>query len=239
LTVENPLGIQPFHNSILVFIENQENYKSYSNKMKGYAIGWLQKKAPSYWKWAYEWRLLSELGDYQPIITGPSRDWAIDALIKGYPSQDVSDILGEGCWHALKNADLPRGIEIGLLRDYAEAAYDNSETLEKMLYSQLFIDEDPFLRPRLKKDISNLSGKELFLLAESEYKNGYKTIVAKCLSELYRRMKVPESKHEQYDYDPWKAIVSPLLEVAVLVDEVPIQNIINFALINRENNRSG
>jgi hypothetical protein len=238
LTIENPLGIQPFHNSILVFIENQEDYKSYSSKLKGYAIGWLQEKAPDYWKWAYEWRLLSEMGDYQPIINGPSRDWAIDALVKGYPSKDVLDILGESCWRALENADLSRGIEIGLLHDYAAAAYDNSEALEKMLYSQLFICEDRFLSPRLKKDISDLSGRELSLLAESEYKIGYKITAAKCYNELYRRLNTHESKSEQYNYDPWEAIVSPFLEVSVMVDDVHIRNIINFALINRKNNRS-
>lgn len=238
LTVKGPLGIQPFHNSILVFIENQEDYKSYSSRLKRHVIDWLQNKAPNYWKWAYEWRLLSELGDYQSIIAGPSRDWAIDALAKRYPFQDVSDILGEGCWFALKSGGIPRGVEIGLLRDYAEAAYDNSETLEKMLYSQLFLDEDPCIMPRLEKDILNLSGKELFLLAEREYKNGYRLVAAKCLRELNRRMIKPESRHDRYNQDPWSTIVSPALEVAVLMDDVDISSIIDFALINRENNRS-
>jgi len=238
LTIENPLGIQPFHNSILVFIKDQKDYQSNSSKMKGYAISWLKEKAPDYWKWAYEWRLLSEMGDYQPIINGPSRDWAIDALVKGYPSKDISDILGEGCWRALENADLPRGIEIGLLHDYAAAAYDNSETLEKMLYSQLFIGEDRFLSPRLEKDIPNLSGRALSLLAESEYKIGYKTTASKCFSELYRRLNTHESKNDQYNYNPWESIVSPFLEVSVMVNDIHVRDIINFALINRKNNRS-
>ena len=238
LTVKGSLGIQPFHNSILVFIENQEDYRSYSNRMKRHVIDWLQKKAPNYWKWAYEWRLRSEVGDYQSIIAGPSRDWAINALVKRYPFQDVSDILGEGCWFALKSGSIPRGVEIGLLRDYAGIAYDNSETLEKMLYTQLFLNEDPFLRPRLEQDLSDLSGKELFLLAESEYKNGYKLFVAECLNELNRRMIKPESKHDQYNQDPWSTTISPALEVAVLMDEVNTSNIVDFALENREYNRS-
>jgi hypothetical protein len=124
------------------------------------------------------------------------------------------------------------------LHDYLEAAYDNSETMEMMLYSQLFINEDPFLKRRLEKNILNLSGRELFLLAESEYKNVDKTTAAKCLSELDRRMNGPEIKHRQYDYDPWKSIVSPLLEISAFLDEAPVNNIIDFALINRKNNRS-
>ena len=101
-----------------------------------------------------------------------------------------------------------------------------------------YLNEDPFLRPRLEKEISDLSGKELFLLAESEYKNGSRSVAAKCLSELNRRMIRPESRHDRYNQDPWSTIVSPALEVAVLMDDVNISSIIDFALINRENNRS-
>lgn len=238
LIVRGPLGIQPFHNSILVFIENQEDYKSHSCRMKRYAIEWLQKKAPNYWKWAYEWRLLSELGEHQSIINGPSRDWVVDALAKRYPFQDVSDILGKGCWFALKSEDLPRGVEIGLLRDYAQAAYDNSEALEKMLYSQLLLAEDPFLRPRLEKEISDLSGKELFLLAESEHRNGYRSVMGKCFNELNRRMIDPGSEHNRYYHDPWSTAITPTLEVAVLMDDVNVSSCIEFALAYRESNRS-
>ena len=138
----------------------------------------------------------------------------------------------------MNRGDLPRGVEIGLLHDYAQAAYDNSETLEKMLYSQLHLNDDPFLRHRLERDTSDLSGKELFLLAESQYKNGYRKEAAKCLSELNRRTIRPESRQDRYDQDPWSTIVSPALEVAVLMDDADISSIIDFALINRENNRS-
>lgn len=238
LTVAGPLGIQPFHSSILAFVENQEDYCLFSVRMKKYAINWLNESAPDYWKWAYEWRLLAELGDYGLLTAGPSREWVIDALAKRYPFRDISDILGKSCWFSLKEGNLPRGIEVGLLNDYAGASYYNYEIPEKMLYSQLFLDENQFLKLILENDIMDLSGKELCLLAESQYRSGYKSVIAKCLKELNKRLNEREFKYDQNNRDPYNEIVSPMLNVAAMMDDIDILEIINFAVKNREGGRS-
>jgi len=106
-----------------------------------------------------------------------------------------------------------------------------------MLYSQLLLNEDPFLRQRLEKEISDLSGRELFLLAEMEHRND-RYVIVKCFDELNRRIINSGSKYSRYYHDPWSTAITPSLEVAVLIDDVNILSCIEFALAYRESNRS-
>ena len=239
LLLQDALGLRPFHSSLLEFIADQPDHKVYSHRMKRLALDWLRTGAPEYWRWAYEWLLEMELGNDDPLIKGPSRAWAVEVIAKRYPRRDASEILAYSSWLALQHKDLPRFIEVGLLRDYFNIAYEfRSEQLGTLLYPQLIIEEDPHLRARLYAKIRNLTGTELVLLSESEASRGNRLRVHECFCELNERLKTPRTARKVAGLDNWSSRVLPMLKVAALDNDIDPARVVNFAIRNREHGRS-
>lgn len=231
LLVQSPLGLRPFHNSLLVFVKNLPDHEVYSGESKRKALVWLQSRAPSYWRWAHEWLLQADLGDSHPLIAGPSREWAVNALIMRYSKAEGVALLERSAWSALEQEDLPRCIEVGLHRTYLEAAYDyRQDALDPLLYPQLVLGDDPHLRSRLHSDLTGLRASELTLLAEHEQLAGNETIVRACFDALNDRLG-EGNRSLNMDYEPnFKDLVEPVIRVAALDREIPPGKVVEFAV---------
>lgn len=235
LMVHDALGLRPFHISLLVFITGQPDHQIYLKKMKQCALNWLCTSAPDYWKWTYKWLLEADLGNDQPLINGPSRQWVVEAIAKRRPHQEASEILARSSWLALQHEDLPRCIEVGLLRDYFHGAYEfRSEILDTLLYSQLIIEEDPHLRATLHASLGNLSEAALVLLAENEAHRGNQLVVGKCFDTLNKRLKEVSIVPKGEFYEDWWSRLVPVLKVVALADDISPTKIVEFAIKIRE-----
>lgn len=235
LMVRDHLGLRPFHSSLLVFIQGQTDHANHSQRMKKYALDWLQTKAPDYWRWAYQWLLEEDLGNDQSLINGPNRQWAVETITKGLPRQEASEILARSSWSALQNKNLPRFVEVGLLRDYFNFAYESrSEVIETLLHPLLTIEEDPHLRARLYANIANLAEMELALLAENEASHGNQSVVSECFDELNERMTGARVGPRRKTLDGWRSHVKPLLSVAALCDKIKPERVVDGVMKNRE-----
>lgn len=91
-----PSGIIPFHSSIIVYLENREEFPSLSVTLMGRAKQWLDNDAPEYWKWGWQWVIASYLGDPNPLLNGITREWLIDSICKGYPHSQIERIFSIG-----------------------------------------------------------------------------------------------------------------------------------------------
>ena len=56
-----PLGLLPFHSSLLVFMRSTEDYGTQQNALGAAVVQWLEDGAPAYWRWAYEWTCVPDL----------------------------------------------------------------------------------------------------------------------------------------------------------------------------------
>ena len=73
----------------------------------------------------------------------------------------------------------------GLLKDYFEFALSNrGEVIEKLLFPQLLLHEDPLLSARLSDSVANLNYNELILLVEYAYMNGEREIIDNCFNRI-------------------------------------------------------
>lgn len=233
LLVQDSLGLRPFHSSLLVFIAGQYDYEMYSPIMKQLALNWLRTKAPEYWKWAYEWLLEAELDNEQLLIDGPSRQWLIEALVKGYPYEQVEEILDRSAWLSLQQRNLTRYVEVALLRDYFSYAttLNRLDILDSLLYPQLFVEDDSFLRSRLHTSIINLTETKLVLLAENESKRKNQFVVHQCFNELNARL----FSNRISKNDDLRTILKLTSTVAALDEEITPQKIVEFSVKNIEN----
>jgi len=233
LLYDSEMGLQVFHSSLLTFIANTEAHVDYAIYVKRKALTWLGQTAPTFWKWAYEWLLQADLGNEDPIFSGPGRHWAIEALAKRHSFEDINLIIDRSIKVALSCSELPRAVELGLLHDYCNYAYDfQQEVVEKILLPQLLLEEDPYLRQRLRSNLEKLSDKELATLAIVESLHSNKQFVKRIIDELIFRFRHPR---DDGHFSPWTEKLRPVVETFALPGSAEPERVVNLALRNREN----
>lgn len=231
LMADDGTGLRPFHASLLAFVEDLPDHSDYREAMRRNALNWLRRDAPEYLRWAYEWMLEADLGDDRALREGPSREWLIESIAKRYPRGQMLNILSRSIWCSLRQEDLPRAVEAGLLHDYCFRAFESDpEIFEKLLFAQLTVTEGAQLRPRLRARLSRLPESVIALLARHEAENGNISFADECLDELVRQMRAGrEQSHVE-----WMALAEATIEVAALLDQVDPAKIVDFASRNRE-----
>jgi AAA domain len=216
LLSDDGTGLRPFHASLLAFVENLPEHADYRTVMRRNALNWLRRDAPEYLRWAYVWTLEADLGDDRALREGPSREWLIESIARRYPRGQMLNILSQSIWCSLRQEDLPRAVEAGLLHDYCYRAFQSDpEVFEKLLFAQLKVADGEQLRPRLRARLSRLSETEAAILARHEAENGNVSFADECLDELAGRMR---TEREQTHVE-WKAHAQAIVEVAALLDD--------------------
>lgn len=167
LLIHDALGLRPFHSSIFAFVtllsEHQVYYIPHLQKTRA----WLHQEAPAAWQWAYTWKVEVMLGNEVVLYRGPSRQWAIEALVLRRPSNDMLELLHLSMESTLRCGDLSRLIELGLLHDYSGRACNYYRDIrEQLFYVQLQLEDDPNLCAWVFNDLDDLTDGELLLLAE-------------------------------------------------------------------------
>jgi len=233
LLISDTVGFRAFHGSLLVFVEARPEYRIWKNRILGFVRVWLNKTAPAYWKWAHGWLIEAELGKSAPLISGPNREWTINAIERRRQAHDTAAILARSAWSALQERDLPRSIEVGLLRDYYLGGIEEKEgAYTRLLYTQLRTVDASELRIWLHANLKSLNEKELRILAEYEEEQGNQEEVRSCVRELDRRWNnIDSSIPGEYEAQ-WKKIVGTLLGVAAFYDKAKQEVVVDIAAKN-------
>jgi hypothetical protein len=225
LLIPDRMGFGPFHSSLPAFIATLEEHSDYAYTHKQRALHWLQTEAPEYWRWAYEWIFAADLGDSQLLREGPSRQWAIESIVRHCPRHEVENILSRSIQTALEVKNLPRAIELGLFKDYFYPLFEfENENRELLLYPQLVLEDDLYLRARLQSNLANLSNNEVYLLAEAEFNRDNFEAVRLCLVEL----------SDRFHLNPSRETITPLLKVAAIAQDYDPTRIVDLTIRNRE-----
>lgn len=233
LMIQDSLGLRPFHSSLLVFVAGESDYEMYSLSIRQLALNWIKTKAPGYWKWAYEWLLEADLGNEQSLLDGPNRQWVIEAIVKGYPYVEVTEILTRSAWISLQKGDLPRYVEVALLCDYYSDAIslNRLDIIDSLLYTQLFLEDDSHLRARLHISINSLTEAKLVLLAENEFIRNNQSIVHACVEELNTRLKTNNIRGKSN----WETILKATSQSVALDEKIELERVVSFSLKNIKN----
>lgn len=234
---EDALGLRTFHSSLLAFVGDLPEHAAYAIRLRQRALAWLRTLAPHHWRWAYEWLVAADLGDSAPLVTGPSRAWAVRALAERRQPEDIESILSASISYALQRQDLPRAVTLGLLREYAHTIPEYySETWEALLYAQLRVAPVAERLPaRLHAVRRDLTDGAVAQLAESDTLRGDATSTRQCLSELRDRWKHGRTRPASGTQATWRAQVEPLLRALALPGGSNAEDVIAVAVDNRPN----
>lgn len=235
LLADEPLGLRPFHSSLAAFVTSLADYASEARRIKERALGWLNSAAPEYWRWAYSWIIQAELGNPIPLLDGPSREWVVDAIERHYPESQVMEILGRSAWGAIKRMDLPRFVEIGLLRDYFEPIRSfRPEIPSAMIQAQLYL-QDEYLPSRLHAERTALTPSEIVALCRHEVQRANMSGARAILHELIDRQTRPSSTDIFIGGDHRRELADAILKAMSIVDP-DAATVVRYA---RKNRRSG
>ena len=109
--------VRPFHGSLFDFLRDLPEHREIFLTHAADVLEWLESLAPAYWRWAWLWITKAQLGDPSDLLAGPSREWAIDALVAGYPLEQVTAILDRAEKVAFDAFDLTRFLSLRLLKE--------------------------------------------------------------------------------------------------------------------------
>ncbi len=109
--------VRPFHGSLFDFLRDLPEHREIFLTHAADVLEWLESLAPAYWRWAWLWIAKAQLGDPSDLLAGPSREWAIDALVAGYPLEQVTAILDRAEKVAFDAFDLTRFLSLRLLKE--------------------------------------------------------------------------------------------------------------------------
>ncbi|MCX6985340.1 MAG: hypothetical protein NT118_11425, partial [Lentisphaerae bacterium] len=227
LTKTTELGVTLFHPSLMEFVRTHEDHRSYWKDCIKKTLAWLTSpSAPEYMRWAHEWRLNAQLDNFDPLISGPSRSWAIDSVVKRFPTNEVLRILSLSCQAALQKNRLPDYLYNALLRDYLEWIYEaQGDSLELLLDVQLkLFRSDNTLVARLSNDLASLSFGELLTLARHGRATEDQDLARKILSHF----------QDRFEQSPFVLRLQDereeILSLAALCEDVTAENVVNYIL---------
>lgn len=229
------LGLRPFHGSLLAFVSLLPEHDSWAPNLKQKALHWLRGSAPEYWKWAYTWRLAADLGDEKPLLDGPDRAWAVDAISKFRPAAEVQDVLVRALACTAQRHDFPRAIQLGLLQGYyADAIQPHQTALGPMLFVRLLITDEPTLRHWLRTRVDELTDEQIHLLAESEVGRDNTSQTHRYLDILDARLREDGERRKSQVAGHGVYRLAPLLAVAALRGGLSAASVVRYAAATRE-----
>jgi len=89
------VGLQPFHESLVVFVKAREDVTERVQVLTFRVEQWLKKEAPIRLKNTWLWSVQTRLGSPDNLVQGLTRDWVLDRLSEGYPFDMPIDLLAE------------------------------------------------------------------------------------------------------------------------------------------------
>lgn len=235
LLVQDSLGWRPFHSSMRVFVQETPDHTHYARIQIRSALDWMKTaNAPEYLAWSHGWLLEADLGNTEPLLSGPSRSWAVAAFAARRSRQSMKEILTRSLDLALVRQDFPRAVELALLNDYCfnhnNYRFD-SPVYNILLRPQLIVADDPVLFIRLFSELRELNDHELAQLAEAALDHSdSRKLVEECINVLFENIRArPHSASHNTSES-----VFPVLEAMALDAGTDPRNVLSWILDNRE-----
>lgn len=86
-------GLRPFHESLIVFVKQTEDFQERTDDLSGFVETWLGSTAPTALRVNWLWSVKSKRGSPDELIAGLERDWVLERLQEGYPTHLFETLL--------------------------------------------------------------------------------------------------------------------------------------------------
>jgi hypothetical protein len=107
LLYSSSAGLKPFHESLVVFIKQTDDYAPKVKALIPLVERWLSHEAPNSLRVNWLWSVKAKQGHPEDLIEGLQRDWIIDRLCEGYPTELFESLMADAEEHAVCRARYP------------------------------------------------------------------------------------------------------------------------------------
>jgi len=104
LVHNSPAGLKPFHESLIVFVRQTDDYDKRVAELTSHVETWLSQSAPNAMRVNWLWAVKAKQGRPEELIGGLQRDWVLERLQEGYPKELFEALLSEAEEHAIQRA---------------------------------------------------------------------------------------------------------------------------------------
>ena len=222
-------GMRPFHESIFAWIRDRVDHEGNYNTLRPKVIDWLENSAPEYWRWGWLWLTQAANGDFSNLIAGANSSWATNSLGKGWPEQQIANILaGAEKYTFFDTGDLASTVRLRSIKlRVLNARKHQSPDFGKFLSSALTISENHQQSLNLLDDLASFSSDEIVALARYGPKFNQVNTRKACLTELARRINTwIQLRHQTYR--DFITLTNCYLEVAVFLGKSNVSNVLEF-----------
>lgn len=229
---EGICGVRPFHESLVVFVRNQDEHQDRINALLPLVCEWLSSCAPIHLKDNWLWSSLARGGDSSKLRQGVTRDWVLDRLIIGMPVRSCIRLLSEAETYAFQELDYAeayrhRALKIRLINGPEFQTWD-STSLEML---SLLIADEPSLNEIISGQ-NEYSPTKLSILAIALWYRGEvaqaELLSQKAIDRYRAKIKLLSSQHSQNN----EAEATALIKAGVFTDSL------NYDAIFEEGNFS-
>jgi hypothetical protein len=229
---EGVCGVRPFHESLVVFVRNQEEHQERISALLPSVCEWLSSSAPTHLKDNWLWSSLARGGDTTELRKGVVRDWILDKLVTGMPITSCIRLLSEAETYAFEELQYAeayrhRALKARLINgpEFQTWNSTNLNTLSLVLADELSLNE-------IISGQNGYSPTKLSILASALWYRGAidqaKLLSQKAIERYRAKTKLLSSRH----YQDNETEAAALIKAGVLTDSL------NYDAIFEEGNFS-
>jgi len=222
------VGMVPFHSSIFAWVQERDDHAESYQALLPKIINWLANDAPEYWRWGWLWLAKAQAGDFKDLLAGATRDWVVESLAKGWPDQQIENILAAAEAKTFKDGDLPRTVSLRSLKTrVSNARQFQSYDFAVYRATALAISDNRRQTLNLLDDIHDLTDSEVTQLARLGPKGMSPQILPACLNELARRVNAWIVLRHRSERE-FTELSDHLLWVSALMDKETVRRTLNY-----------
>ena len=223
------MEVHPFHGSLFAFVRDLPDHDSTFDAYADDVLTWLETRAPEYWRWAWLWIIKAQLGDPAALLARPSREWAINSLVSGYPVEQLVTILDHAEQAAFNAFDLPRLL---VLRSLKTRALNGPEfqTREWPLFLEVAVSlsEDPHVGTLLRTELRRAPAELFPFLVRSADASIRGKQVQSAIDELNQRI-FRRRDDETVGINQYEELAWSIVAVVANADPAETHRVVRFA----------
>ena len=183
------LEVAPFHGSLFAFLRDKAPHTATFESHAPDVVTWLESSAPEYWRWAWLWITRAQLGNPADLLHAPTRAWAIDSLVKGYPVEQITIILDQAEVAAFEAFDLVR---FHALRSLSTRVRNGPEyqTHEWSLFQEVAVSlsSDPHVSALFQHSLRQLASDDIPFAVRNASPSLHSKTFSAAIAELNHRL---------------------------------------------------
>lgn len=228
------VGMVPFHSSIFAWVRERTDHAESYQALLSKIINWLANDAPEYWRWGWLWLAKAQAGDFKDLHAGATRDWVVESLTKGWPDQQIVNILAAAETKTFENGDLPQTLSLRSLKIRVLNAREfQSNDFAAYRATALAVSNNRQQMLNLVDGIHDLTDSEVTELGRLCPRDMSSQVLSACFNELARRVDAwIVLRHRPAD--EFTKLSDQLLSLSALIDKETVRRTLTYARGFRE-----